>query len=834
LERRSGDFDELRLQQDGGPTIEVVEGADIDEAIRERQDQPIPAALPVLPLREIVPYPDTLTPLAVGRPRSMRLVNEVLSGERMLALVASKSPEAEDPSPDELYDVGVAGIVARMLKVPDGTIRILVQGTERIRIADFVAEEPYLVARIEPLPDVVEPSPELEALTRNVQRTFTEIIEQIPYLPEELQLAVANIEDPSALAHLIAGALRIPTEEKQELLEQVDVAKRLRRLSEILARELEVVNLGSKIQSQVQSEIDKGQREYYLREQLKAIQQELGEGDEQQAEINELRERIEQANLPEDARKQADRELGRLERLPPAAAEYGVIRTYLEWLVELPWSLTTDDNLDIAHAREVLDTDHYDLERVKDRILEYLAVRKLQQMPATSSASREPNATGRTAKPAAGVSGSAKGPILCFVGPPGVGKTSLGRSIAKALGREFERISVGGVRDESEIRGHRRTYIGAMPGTIIRALRDAGTRNPVFMIDEIDKMGADFRGDPASAMLEVLDPAQNDTFRDHYLDIEFDLSDVLFIATANTLDPVPLALQDRMEVIQLAGYTVDEKLHIAKRYLVPRQIEQNGLSRSQISFSDAAIKAIIDEYTREAGVRNLEREIGSICRKVARQIAEGEAKGKTAISAKRGRELLGKRRYFAEQRRRTKDPGVATGLAWTPVGGEVLFVEATAMPGDGKLTITGQLGEVMRESAQAALSWVRGHVRELGADVPEDWFATNDIHIHVPAGAVPKDGPSAGVAMAVALASLVTRQPVSSDVAMTGEITLTGQVLPIGGLKEKALAAQQAGIKRVIVPGRNEGDVAEIPEHQRKGLEFVYRDTIEDALAAAL
>jgi ATP-dependent Lon protease len=808
VEHSSGDIPELRLQQDGGPTLEVVEGADIEEAIRERQGQPVPAALPVLPLREIVPYPDTLTPLAVGRPRSMRLVNEVLSGERMLALVASKDPEAEDPAPAELYDVGVAGIVARMLKVPDGTIRILVQGTERVRIGDFVAEDPYLVARVEPLPDVVSPSPELEALTHNVQRTFTEIIEKIPYLPEELQLAVTNVEDPSALSHLIAGALRISTEEKQELLEQVDVAKRLRRLSEILARELEVIQLGSKIQSQVQSEIDKGQREYYLREQLKAIQQELGEGDEQQAEINELRERIKAASLPEDARKQADRELGRLERLPPAAAEYGVIRTYLEWLVDLPWSVTTDDNLDIAHAREVLDADHYDLERVKDRILEYLAVRKLNP--------------------------ESPGPILCFVGPPGVGKTSLGRSIAKALRREFERISVGGVRDESEIRGHRRTYIGAMPGTIIRAVRDAGTRNPVFMIDEIDKMGADFRGDPASAMLEVLDPAQNDTFRDHYLDLEFDLSDVLFIATANTLDPVPPALQDRMEVIQLAGYTVDEKLHIAKRYLVPRQIEQNGLQRSQISFADAAIRAIIDEYTREAGVRNLEREIGSICRKVARRIAEGEAKGKTTISAKRARELLGKRRFFAEQRRRTKDPGVATGLAWTPVGGEVLFVEATAMPGDGKLTITGQIGEVMRESAQAALSWVRGHVRDLGTEVPDDWFSNHDIHIHVPAGAVPKDGPSAGVAMAVALASLVTRKPVSSDVAMTGEVTLTGQVLPIGGVKEKALAAQRAGIKRVILPGRNEGDVAEIPEHQREGLEFVYCETIEDALAAAL
>jgi len=802
-----GDFPEHRLEQDGGPGLEVVEGADVEQAIRERQDQPIPAALPVLALKEMVAYPDTLTPLAVGRPRSMRLVNDVLSGERMLALVASRNPEVDDPSPGELYDVGVAGIVARMLKVPDGTIRILVQGTERVRMGDYVTEEPYLVARVEPMPDVVEPSAELDALTHNVQRTFTEIIEKIPYLPEELQLAVTNVEDPSALSHLIAGALRISTEEKQELLELVDVAKRLRRMSEILARELEVIQLGSKIQSQVQSEIDKGQREYYLREQLKAIQQELGEGDEQQAEINELRERIEQAKLPEDARKQADRELGRLERLPPAAAEYGVIRTYLEWLVELPWSVTTHDNLDIAHARDVLDADHYDLERVKDRILEYLAVRKLNP--------------------------DSPGPILCFVGPPGVGKTSLGRSIAKALGREFERISVGGVRDESEIRGHRRTYIGAMPGTIIRALRDAATRNPVFMIDELDKMGADFRGDPASAMLEVLDPAQNDSFRDHYLDLEFDLSDVMFIATANTLDPVPPALQDRMEVIQLAGYTVDEKLHIAKRYLVPRQIERNGLQRSQISFADAAVKAIIDEYTREAGVRNLEREIGSICRKIARQIAEGQ-KGKVTISGKRARELLGKRRYFAEQRRRTKDPGVATGLAWTPVGGEVLFVEATAMPGDGKLTTTGQIGDVMRESAQAALSWVRGHLNRVALGVEEEWFTSHDIHIHVPAGAVPKDGPSAGVAMAVALASLVAGRPVSSDVAMTGEVTLTGQVLPIGGVKEKALAAQRAGIKRVILPARNEGDVTEIPEHQREGLEFIYCETIEDALAAAL
>ncbi len=655
---------------------------------------------------------------------------------------------------------------------------------------------------------MVEPSNELEALTRNVQQTFSEIVEQIPYLPEELQLAVANIDDPSALAHLIAGSLRIGVAEKQQLLEEVDVAKRLRGLSRILARELEVVQLGTQIQSQVQSEIDKGQREFFLRQQLKAIQEELGEGDEQQVEANELRERIEAAELPEHARKAAERELSRLEKLPPAAAEHGVIRTYLEWLVELPWAAETEDNLDIEHARRVLDEDHYDLEKIKDRILEYLAVRKLNP--------------------------SSPGPILCFVGPPGVGKTSLGRSIARALGREFERISVGGVRDEAEIRGHRRTYIGAMPGTIVRALRDAGTRNPVFMIDEIDKMGTDFRGDPASAMLEVLDPAQNDSFRDHYLDLEFDLSDVAFIATANVLDTIPGPLLDRMETIELAGYTQEEKRQIARRYLVARQIAANGLKRSQIEFSDAALKAIIDEYTREAGVRNLEREIGRICRKVAREVAEGKAKGKVRVSAKRARELLGRRRVFAEQRRRTKDPGVATGLAWTPTGGDVLFIEATAMPGSGRLTITGQLGEVMKESAQAALSYVRGHCAEIAPELAGDWFAEHDIHIHVPAGAVPKDGPSAGVAMTVALSSLVSGRPVRNDVAMTGEVTLTGQVLPIGGLKEKSLAAQRAGIGRVIVPGRNEGDVAEIPEHELGDLEFVFVDEVSRALDVAL
>jgi ATP-dependent Lon protease len=788
--------------------IEIVDTSDLEQALREHGERELPGALPVLPLKDIVAFPDTLTPLAVGQPRSIKLIDDVLSGERTIAMVASRDPELEEPGPDDVFGVGVAGVVARMLKVGDGTIRILVQGTERVRLTDFVAEEPYLIARIEPVPDVVDATPELEALTRNVQATFSEIIEQIPYLPEELQLAVNNIDDPSALAHLIAGSLRISTAEKQALLEEAQVDRRLRRLSELLARELEVIQLGTKIQSQVQSEIDKGQREYYLREQLKAIQQELGEADEQQAEINELRGRIDEAQLPEAALKAAERELGRLERLPPAAAEYGVIRTYLEWLVELPWNQLTTDNLDLAHAREVLDADHYDLEQVKDRILEYLAVRSLNP--------------------------DSHGPILCFVGPPGVGKTSLGRSIARALGREFERISVGGVRDEAEIRGHRRTYIGAMPGTIVRALRDAGSRNPVFMIDEIDKMGADFRGDPSSAMLEVLDPAQNSGFRDHYLDLPVDLSEVVFIATANNLDTVPPPLRDRMELIQLSGYTTDEKLHIAKRYLVPRQISENGLRRGQIAFADAALRALVEEYTREAGVRNLEREIGTVCRKVAREIAEGRMKTKVNVSAKRAREFLGRRRFFAEQRRRTKDPGVATGLAWTPVGGEVLFVEATAMQGSGRLTITGQLGDVMRESAQAALSYVRGHQAELAPDLPDDWFATHDVHVHVPAGAVPKDGPSAGVAMTTALASLLAGRPVAGDVAMTGEITLTGQVLPVGGLKEKALAAERAGIKRVIVPARNEGEILEIPEHERRDLEFVFVDRIEKALEAAI
>jgi ATP-dependent Lon protease len=776
--------------------------------------QGLPATLPVLPLRDTVTFPETLVPLAVGQDRSMALINDALGGDRLIAMVASRDPEIEAPGPDDLYAVGVAGVVARMLKVPDGTLRILVQATQRIRVTGFAQTEPYLVAQVEELPDIsTTETPELLALVRNVQATFTNIVEQVPYLPEELHVAVTNLDEPGALSHLIAGALRLRTEEKQALLEERDVARRLRRLSELLARELEVVALGSKIQSQVQSELDRTQREYFLRQQLRAIQDELGDGDEMLAEANELREQLDALELPQDTRKQVDRELARLERLPPAAAEHGVIRGYLEWIASLPWSARTQDNLNLRHARRVLDEDHYDIEQVKDRILEFLAVRKLL-------ADREDVA--------------ARSSILCLVGPPGVGKTSLGRSIARALGRRFERISVGGVRDEAEIRGHRRTYIGAMPGVIVRALRDAGTRNPLFMIDEIDKMGADFRGDPASAMLEVLDPEQNATFRDHYLDLPFDLSDVMFVTTANTLETIPGPLRDRMEVIQLAGYTEAEKLEIARRYLVPRQIERNGLTARQIAFSDAALKVVIAEYTREAGVRGLERELGSICRKVARQVAEGRARRKVTISAARARELLGKRRVFSETRRRTSEPGVATGLAWTPAGGDVLFVEATAMPGSGKLTITGQLGDVMKESAQAALSYVRSHWVGGLDSIADDWFARHDIHIHVPAGAIPKDGPSAGVTMATALCSLLSGRPVRSDVAMTGEITLTGQVLPIGGLKEKALAAQRSGIRHVIAPARNAQDADEIPAHLRRDLELHFVSRIDEVLEIAL
>ena len=788
--------------------IEIAGGGE-GRAVPVGGPRPLPRTLPVLPLRETVPLPDTLTPLAVGQERSVQLVNDVLAGNRMLVMVASKNPEIEQPGPDDLYDVGVVGSIARMMKVPDGTLRILVQGGQRVRIEEWVQTEPYLAAAISEQPDSVSESPELTALSRNVQQTFSRIVDQVPYLPEELQYAITNIDDPSALSHLIAGSLRLKPEEKQELLEETDVVRRLRRLAEILARELEVISIGSEIQNQVQSELDKTQREYVLRQQLEAIRRELGEFDESAAEAQQLRAQLEAITLPDDVRRQVDRELKRLEALPPSAAEYGIIRTYLEWIASLPWEKETEDNLDLDHARTVLDTDHYDIERVKDRILEFLAVRRLNP--------------------------EAPGGILCFVGPPGVGKTSLGRSIAKALGREFERISVGGMRDEAEIRGHRRTYIGAMPGTIIRALRDAGTRNPLFMIDEIDKMGSDWRGDPSSAMLEVLDPEQNTTFRDYYLDVPFDLSHVMFITTANTLDTIPGPLRDRMEVIELAGYTEEEKLEIAKRYLVPRQIARNGLKKSWVAFSDRALRTVIVEYTREAGVRQLEREIGTICRKVARRVAEGNGKpGRVNITPERVHEFLGKPRFIAEAKRRTQQPGVATGLAWTPVGGDVLFIEATAMSGQGKLLITGQLGDVMKESAQAALSYVRGHHAEIAPGLGADWFAEHDIHIHVPAGAIPKDGPSAGITMVTALSSLISGRCVRDDVAMTGEVTLTGQVLPIGGLKEKALAAQRNRITTVIAPALNQPDVDEIPEHLRRDLTFVFVDWVPEVLETAL
>ncbi|WP_354698678.1 Lon protease 1 [Paraconexibacter sp. AEG42_29] len=796
--------------------IEIAEDRSGDHEIPVGAGRVIPATLPVLPLRETVPLPDTLTPLAIGQERSVQLVNDVLAGNRMLVMVASRDPDLETPGPDELYDVGVVGSIARMLKVPDGTLRILVQGAQRVRIERFSQEQPYLAAEIVELPDVVKQTTQLTALMRTVQDTFTQIVEEVPYLPEELLIAVANIDDPSTLSHLIAGSLRLKTEEKQALLEEVDVTTRLRRLVESLHRELEVISIGTKIQTQVQSEIDKGQREYVLRQQLKAIQTELGEFDESTEEAARLRERLAAIDLPETVRVQADRELKRLQSLPPAAAEHGVIRTYLEWLASLPWGVQTEDDLDLTHARTVLDEDHYDIEQVKDRILEFLAVRRL--------------------KP------DARGSILCFVGPPGVGKTSLGKSIARALGRNFERISAGGMRDEAEIRGHRRTYIGAMPGTIIRALRDAGSANPLFMIDEIDKLGTDYRGGGGveSALLELLDPEQNSSFRDHYLDVPFDLSAVMFITTANTLDTIPGPLRDRMEIIQLAGYTEDEKLQIARRYLVPRQIERSGLKKSWIAITDAALRTIISDYTREAGVRGLEREIGAVCRKVARSAAGDldadppRKVGRTSVGEAKVRELLGRRRFHAEAQRRTQQAGVATGLAWTPVGGDVLFIEATAMPGTGKLMTTGQLGDVMKESAHAALSYVRGHVGELAPGLEDGWFASHDLHLHVPAGAIPKDGPSAGITMATALVSLLSGRPVRSDTAMTGEITLTGQVLPIGGLKEKALAAQRNGVTQVIAPARNEPDIEDIPEHLRSKLRFAFVQDIDEVLDRAL
>ena len=779
--------------------------SDLDPSPVQREDVAVPRELPLLPLRETVVFPESMTPLAIGQERSIRLVDEVVAGDRMLALVTASESENEQPGFDDLYRIGTAAIVHKMIRVPDGTLRVLVQGVRRVRLVKEVQSDPYLIGEFDEVPDEVIETPELEALTRNVQSLFARIIGQVPYLPEELQLAAANVEDPSALCHLVASTLRLKTEEKQRILEIVNVEERLREVSRILNRELEVFELGTRIQTQVQSEIEKGQREFFLRQQLKAIQDELGESDPERAEIEELRERLNEKTLPDDVREAAERELARLERLPPAAAEHGVIRTYLEWILTLPWEDVTQDDLDLDHTRTVLDEDHYDLDKVKERIIEYLAVSKLKN--------------------------DLSGPILCFVGPPGVGKTSLGQSIARTLGRKFVRISVGGVRDESEIRGHRRTYIGAMPGTILRALRDAGSKNPVFLIDEIDKMGSDFRGDPASAMLEVLDPEQHATFRDHYLDLPFDLSKVLFICTANTTDTVPPPLLDRMDVIHLSGYTEEEKFGIARKYLIPKQLAAHGLKVSRVTIPDKTVRLVIREYTREAGVRNLERQLAALFRKVATLIAKGEAK-KVRVDEAKVREWLGPRRFSGEVRRRTSEAGVATGLAWTPVGGEILFIEATGYEGRGRLKLTGQLSEVMQESAQAAFSWARANAVALGLDPA--WFASHDTHIHVPSGAVPKDGPSAGVAMATAIVSLVRNRPVADDVGMTGEVTLTGQVLPIGGIREKVLAAERAGLKRVILPKENESDLEELPPETRKALKFVLADEVQQVLEAAL
>ena len=781
----------------------------------------IPDEASVLPLRGVVVYPLTVIPLSVGQPRSIRLVDDAVLDKRLICLVTSKNEENPEPGPDEIYRVGTMAMVHRLLRAPDGTIRLIVQGLERVRIHEFTVLTPYLRARVSASPEIQEESIEMEALVRNVTELFRQLVDLVPYIPEELLMAATNVEEPRQLVYLIATSMRLDIADAQEILELDDVKGKLLKLTAILNRELEVLELGKKIQTNAQSEMEKMQREYFLREQLKAIQKELGEGDEQTLEVEEFRQKIEAAGMPEEAEKEARRELDRLSRLPTAAAEYSVIRTYLDWLTSLPWQVKTEDNLDISHARQVMDEDHYDLQEVKERILEYLAVRKLRQERKEELEKR----------PVDEIRREREGVILCFVGPPGTGKTSLGRSIARALGRKFIRQSLGGVRDEAEIRGHRRTYIGAMPGRIIQALRRVESKNPVFMLDEVDKLGTDWRGDPSSALLEVLDPEQNREFRDHYLDVPFDLSEVMFITTANVLHTIPEPLRDRMEVLELAGYTEEEKIKIAQQYLIPRQIRENGLRTEEIIFTIEGIRQVIRDYTREAGVRNMERELGSICRKVVTQVAEGKVQSVT-ITSEKVSEYLGKPKYFFEAAERTEIPGVATGLAWTSAGGDIIFVEATKMPGSKGFTLTGQLGDTMKESAQAALSYVRSKAAELG--IPEDFFDKTDIHLHLPAGAVPKDGPSAGVTMAAALVSLLSERPVKSEVGMTGEITLRGQVLPVGGIKEKVLAAHRSGLRTVILPKRNEKDLDEIPEEIRQEMTFILADRVDQVLKAAL
>jgi ATP-dependent Lon protease len=773
----------------------------------EVKELTIPEVLPLLPVRDIVVFPYMILPLFVGRDKSIAAVDAALSRDRLIFLASQKDVSKEDPETDDIYTVGTVAMIMRMLKLADGRVKVLVQGMAKARLTGFPSVDPYFAARVERLEESAPPEAtlEIEALMRMVRDQLAQLMQLGKNFPPEVSVVLDNIEDPGSLADLVASNLGLKVAKAQELLEAVDALERLRKVKDVLANELEVATVQNRIQSQAKEEMGKSQREYYLREQLRAIQAELGEADPRAEEIAELRQKLEAAGLPKEARAEADKQLRRLETMHPEAAEYSMLRTYMDWLVDLPWSHATRDNLDLKKARKVLDEDHFNLEKVKERILEFLAVRKLKK--------------------------DMKGPVLCFVGPPGVGKTSLGKSIARALGRQFVRISLGGVRDEAEIRGHRRTYVGALPGRVLQSIKQAGTCNPVFMLDELDKIGADFRGDPSAALLELLDPEQNHAFSDHYINLPFDLSKVLFIATANVLDPIPSALKDRLEVIRLSGYSTEEKLSIATRYLVPRQLKENGLKAKDARFSEKALLRLITEYTLEAGLRNLEREIGSVCRKIARRFAEGNKKpvlvSETAVAG-----FLGPPRYLPEEELRESEIGVATGLAWTEVGGEILLVEVSTMKGKGDLTLTGHLGDVMKESAQAALSYARAHAAELGIDA--NFLEGTSVHIHVPAGAIPKDGPSAGVTMATALISALSGRRVSKDVAMTGEITLRGKVLPIGGLKEKVLAAVRAHIGTIVIPERNVKDLEEIPPHLRKKVRFIKAATMDEVLAAAL
>jgi len=765
----------------------------------------IPAELPILPLRGTVAYPDLVMPLIVGRDRSIRLVDEANAGDKMIGIITQKNPDIEEPGIDDLYMIGTIATIMKMVKMVDGSQRIVVQGICRFKLVEFTTTEPHLRAKILPIFEEYQKDIEIDAMYINLKNLYKKAVEMAPYLSSELSQIASQMENPGNLVDLIGSTINIGVAEKQEILEKIDLKERLKKVTILLNREVETLELSSRIQSHVKEGIDKTQREYYLREQLKAIQKELGETDDKMSEMEEIRKKILEARMPPDVQKIAEKELDRLSKMSNMSAEYTVSRTYLDWLTEIPWSQATEDNLNIKDASRILDEDHYDLTKVKKRILEYLAVRKLKS--------------------------DMKGPILCFVGPPGVGKTSLGKSIARALGRKFMRISLGGIRDEAEIRGHRRTYVGALPGRIIQGVKKAGSNNPVFMLDEVDKIGMDFRGDPSSALLEVLDPEQNFSFSDHYLEVPFDLSKVMFIATANMLDPVPPALKDRMEVLELPGYTEEEKLMIAKQFLIPKERNEHGLNEDLIEFQDDALKVVIKSHTRESGVRNLEREIATICRAVARDVAEGMT-DKKVITADSIHGYLGPIKFFSEVAERVKYSGVATGLAWTPTGGDILFIESTKMRGKGNLTLTGQLGDVMKESAQAALSYIRGKAGDFG--ITEDFFEKNDLHVHVPQGAIPKDGPSAGVTMLVSLVSLLTDRHVRNDVAMTGEITLRGLVLPVGGIKEKVLAAKRAGIKSVILPKLNEKDLEEVPESIKENMEFKFIERMDEAVEICL